>query len=94
MDDELRKAVKQFLLAHDAYGSNNAIKNLRIEDLRAALDKPVAAPQDQDAKDAARYRWLREYLASDRDDLDVHLLYVVGQESIDETIDAAMEKKP
>ena len=47
MNDELRKAVKQFLLAHDTYGANNAIKNLRIEDLRAALAKNAnAAPQD------------------------------------------------
>ena len=45
MDDELRKAVKQFLLAHDAYGANSSIKNLRIEDLRAALAKNAnAAP--------------------------------------------------
>lgn len=61
MNDELRQAVRDVLDTWDArlqVGMWAVIEEM--EDLRAVLAKNAnAAPQDQDAKDAARYRMAR-----------------------------------
>jgi len=58
--DELRKAAQAFADSIDGYENDLPLSAIRAKGaLRAALaNKP--APQDQDAKDAARYRWLRD----------------------------------
>ena len=66
-----------------------------VEQVKAEADKlwrPVlAAPAAQgDAEDAARYRWLVDYLISDRYYLDDEIIACASKQELDAVIDAAM----
>lgn len=66
------------------------------ECLIAVKDVPKWLAQNQpsqaDAQDAARYRWLREYLPSDDLQYDDNLVLAKTGEDIDAAIDAAMKE--
>ena len=59
----------------------------KYEEARATL----AAAVEKLEKDAARYRWMREYLPSDDTSCDEALVAALTPEELDAAIDAAME---
>ena len=88
MNDELRKAAQDVLDEWDGPSRVGSWSPL-MKSLRAALaNNSNAASQDQDAKDAARYRWLRIRPA------DMNFLSYREAQEIDRRIDDAMEQKP
>lgn len=67
-------------------------KGLLIWDGEEPL-RAVQPSQTGDAQDAARYRWLREYLPSDDLQYDDNLVLAKTGEDIDAAIDAAINAK-
>ena len=56
-----------------------------------AYKEAVVAEVERLKKDAARYRWLREYLPSDDTSCDEAIVAALTPEELDAAIDAALE---
>ena len=75
----------------ELHGSKLALPNERLM-ARMAWQAATLAERESSGKDAARYRWIAEYLPSDRTDNDA-IIVCENKQELDAVIDAAIRAR-